>query len=144
MNAKLPTPRNPIKDAEHDFEVLLDQLKTAIRERDEAVDLSRRMVAEAEAKGVIIERQAADLQRKDLRIMALQSYAGRLTGRLSAIKEVITAAEREAAQEFVQVMQPPARTEPETPKQARPPQPDPVGFNDGALDIRLPTNRLTN
>ena len=132
MSARIPLIQNPIKNAEQEFAVLLDQLEAALRERDEAIDLSRNLVAENDAKSSMIERQAEELQRKDARIVFLQGYATRVTTRLDTIVDVIKAAKEESAREAGSIAANGNGSEAAS-----------VNASDAALDIRLPLNRLT-
>lgn len=88
--------RNPIADAQREYEVLTEFFETRTREWEEAVKLNNAMAADVDAKNREIDRLATQVREQEERIRLLQGFSVALVTRLDTVSEIIAIAKREA------------------------------------------------
>ncbi len=88
--------RNPIADAQREYDILAEHYETRTREWEEAVRLNNAMAADVDAKNREIERMAAQARGQEERIRLLQGFSVALVTRLDTVSEIIATAKREA------------------------------------------------
>ncbi len=88
--------RNPIADAQREYEVLTEYFETRTREWEEAVKLNNAMAADVDAKNREIDRLAAQVREQEERLRLLQGFSVALVTRLDTVSEIIAIAKREA------------------------------------------------
>jgi hypothetical protein len=88
--------RNPIADAQREYEILAEYCETRTREWEEAVALNNAMAADVDAKNREIDRLAAQVRNQDERLRLLQGFSVALVTRLDTVSEIIATAKREA------------------------------------------------
>ena len=88
--------RNPMADAQREYEILADHYESRTREWEEAVRLNNAMAADVDAKNREIERLAAQIREKEERLRLLQGFSVALVTRLDTVSEIIATAKREA------------------------------------------------
>jgi hypothetical protein len=93
---KVERGRNPIADAQREYEILAEYCETRTREWEEAVALNNAMAADVDAKNREIDRLSAQLRSQDERLRLLQGFSVALVTRLDTVSEIIATAKREA------------------------------------------------
>jgi hypothetical protein len=88
--------RNPIADAQREYEILAEYCETRTREWEEAVALNNAMAADVDAKNREIDRLSAQVRSQDERLRLLQGFSVALVTRLDTVSEIIATAKREA------------------------------------------------
>ena len=88
--------RNPIADAQREYEILAEQYEIRTREWEEAVKLNNAMAADVDAKNREIDRLVAQVRGQDDRLRLLQGFSVALVTRLDTVSEIIATAKREA------------------------------------------------
>jgi hypothetical protein len=88
--------RNPMVDAQREYEILADHYESRTREWEEAVRLNNAMAADVDAKNREIDRLADQVREKEERLRLLQGFSVALVTRLDTVSEIIATAKREA------------------------------------------------
>jgi predicted nuclease with TOPRIM domain len=88
--------RNPIADAQREYEILAEYYETRTREFEEAVKLNNAMAADVDAKNREIDRLATQVRKQEERLRLLQGFSVALVTRLDTVSEIIATAKREA------------------------------------------------
>jgi predicted nuclease with TOPRIM domain len=88
--------RNPMVDAQREYEILADHYESRTREWEEAVRLNNAMAADVDAKNREIDRLAVQVREKEERLRLLQGFSVALVTRLDTVSEIIATAKREA------------------------------------------------
>jgi predicted nuclease with TOPRIM domain len=88
--------RNPIADAQREYDILTEHYETRTREWEEAVRLNNAMAADVDAKNREIDRLAAQVRGQEERLRLLQGFSVALVTRLDTVSEIIATAKREA------------------------------------------------
>lgn len=88
--------RNPIADAQREYDILTEHYETRTREWEEAVRLNNAMAADVDAKNREIDRLATQIRGQEERLRLLQGFSVALVTRLDTVSEIIATAKREA------------------------------------------------
>src|SRR5262245_42099179 len=88
--------RNPLADAQREYEILAEHYETLTREWEEAVKLNNAMAADVDAKNREIDRLATQVRGQEERLRLLQGFSVALVTRLDTVSEIIATAKREA------------------------------------------------
>lgn len=88
--------RNPIADAQREYDILAEYYETRTREWEEAVKLNNAMAADVDAKNREIDRLTAQVRGQEERLRLLQGFSVALVTRLDTVSEIIATAKREA------------------------------------------------
>jgi predicted nuclease with TOPRIM domain len=88
--------RNPMVDAQREYEILADHYESRTREWEEAVRLNNAMAADVDAKNREIDRLADQVRAQEERLRLLQGFSVALVTRLDTVSEIIATAKREA------------------------------------------------
>jgi hypothetical protein len=88
--------RNPIADAQREYDILAENYEIRTREWEEAVRLNNAMAADVDAKNREIDRLTAQVRGQEERLRLLQGFSVALVTRLDTVSEIIATAKREA------------------------------------------------